>query len=157
MECFCGLGHLLRVGSIICSFLHLRFDIGWGLGNCQVWAHSCFTRLGDCVGPKSLGRCYSFPPLCGLVFPDIGVSVQLRGPILAAGRLGYWTHFPFNFQQCSHFLDYCWVGAESCAPWGTFNYLGHSVSPKNMCPLHRGNLHLHVHHFHWESTSKVAI
>ena len=105
MVCFHGLGHLLRVGSIFWSFfLHLRFYIGWGLGDCCGWACGCFIGLSGCISPKPLGGHYSFSLFCGLVFSDIGLVSSWGGLYWLLAGWGIGPIFPSTSKNVLIFL-----------------------------------------------------
>ena len=49
------------------------------------------------------------------------------------------------------------MGAESCAPQGTFYQLHSSISSKGMHSLHGNNSYLYAYHFYQEPTSEVTM
>ena len=120
MECFHKLGHFLRAGA------YCQKHLFWGLTltgalETVVGGHMAVSLgLGAVLGLNLLVGTVLFLFSTALSFLTFRVCVQLRGLLLTTRGLRYWTHFPFYLQECLHLFDYCRVGAEPCAQWGTF-------------------------------------
>ena len=156
MGCPAQIGVSSKVGGFVLwsSFLWrcLIFQASWGFGNCCRWlcGHPIGIRFYCYSSFESFGGSYSHPfSVTLLSFLGLGLVSGWKGVNWFLGDWSLSLNFPSNSNKYSHFLNDCWMGEESCAPWGTFNKLGCPVPTENMCLPHRGDLHFYVYCLDW--------